>query len=77
MSELTVGYLLLHGAVVATEALTGLSGDHADRAFYEGKQRAAIYFAHNVLPTIIGKAKIVAAGDRSAIEMPDDGFGCA
>ncbi|HEX9887842.1 MAG TPA: acyl-CoA dehydrogenase [Nitriliruptorales bacterium] len=49
LSELTIGWLLLRQAEVATEALD--QGAHgADADFYVGKQAAARWFAQHVLP---------------------------
>ncbi|MFW5875141.1 MAG: acyl-CoA dehydrogenase [Myxococcota bacterium] len=73
MSELAVGWLLLEQAVIAVEKLGDDPG--SDEAFYEGKKHAAIFFAHNVLPHVVSKAKILASGDTSPVGIPDDGFG--
>lgn len=75
MSELTVGWLLLDQAVIALEASAKLAADHPDRAFYEGKKFGALYFARNVLPGVAEKARLVAAEDRSALEIPEEAFG--
>src|SRR5690606_2975385 len=74
MSELAVGWLLLEGAAVAAEAQAKRSEDQKDWAFYEGKKQAAIFYAHNVLPDVVGKAKMLANGDKSALEIPDEAF---
>ena len=59
---------------VALEATTKVADSHPDKAFYEGKVCAAIYFAHNVLPGVAMKARTMQTGDRSALDIPDDGF---
>lgn len=74
MSELAVGWLLLEGAVIALDAQAKTSTDHPDWAFYEGKRASALYFANNVLPSVIGKSKMMLAGDRSAIDIPIESF---
>jgi len=74
MSEVAVGWLLLEGAVIALEAQADVKPDHPDHAFYEGKKAAAIYYAQNVLPTVIAKAKMLQAGDQSPIDIPDEAF---
>ena len=74
MSELAVGWLLIDGAATALEAQAKLSDDHPDRVFYEGKKAAAIYFANNVLPSVIGKSKMMQMGDRSVLDIPVDAF---
>ena len=74
MSELAVGWLLLEGAAVAADAQAKLSKDQKDWAFYEGKKQAAIFYAHNVLPEVVAKAKMLGNGDKSALEIPDEAF---
>lgn len=74
MSELTIGWLLLDGAVVAVDAQKALAESDPDHAFYEGKKHAAIFFAHQILPGIIASAKMLASGDTSALDIPDAAF---
>lgn len=74
LSELTVGWLLLQSAVVALEKLKDVAEDHPDHAFYKGKQHVAVWFAHNVLPDVIGRARTMASGDKSAVEIPEAAF---
>jgi alkylation response protein AidB-like acyl-CoA dehydrogenase len=74
MSELTVGWLLLDAAAVALERQAKLSPEDADHAFYEGKKQAAIFYAHQVLPSVAASAKILAAGDTSVLDIPDAAF---
>jgi len=74
MSELVIGWLLLDGAVIALEAEGKLAATHPDRAFYEGKKHAAIYFAQNVLPDVVHAAKVVASGDKSALDVATESF---
>jgi hypothetical protein len=74
MSELAVGWLLLEQASIACERLKEVSGEHPDKFFYEGKKYAAVYFARNVLPGVIQKAKTIQVGDTSAIDIPDAAF---
>src|SRR5262245_16262793 len=73
-SELAVGWLLLQGAVIATGKKKALDPEHADYAFYTGKEQAAIYFARNVLPGVEEKAKRIASDDRSPLNIPDSAF---
>ena len=70
MAETTVGWLLLDAAVIAEAAAAGLPADHPDRAFYDGKKFAALYFAHNVLPGVAAKAQMIAREDRTALDVP-------
>ena len=74
MSETTVGWLLLEGAVIADKAAQALPEGHADRAFYAGKKYAAQYYAGNVLPGVVHKATLVGKEDRTAIEIPEAAF---
>jgi alkylation response protein AidB-like acyl-CoA dehydrogenase len=66
MAELSVGWLLLEGAVIA-------AGKPAD-SFYQGKIAAAQFFARNILPGVEDKARIIENEDRSALEIPDAAF---
>jgi alkylation response protein AidB-like acyl-CoA dehydrogenase len=74
MAETTLGWLLLDAAVIAEAAAAGLPADHPDRAFYDGKKFAALYFAHNVLPGVAAKAQLIAREDRTALDMPAAAF---
>jgi alkylation response protein AidB-like acyl-CoA dehydrogenase len=74
MAELAVGRLLLEGALIAQEKLASVSPSHPDHAFYTGKLHAAVYFALNVLPAARHRAEIIANGDRSPLQIPDEAF---
>lgn len=74
MSELTVAWLLLEGAVVAEEAKAKVAADHPDHAFYAGKTAAALYYARNVLPGVEHKAQLLADEDKSPLEISDAAF---
>ncbi len=74
MSELTVGWLLLEGAMVAEAALAKTDEKHPDHAFYTGKIAAAQYYAKNILPTVEHKAQLLADEDKSPLEIPDAAF---
>ena len=77
MSETTVAWLLLEGAVLAIEASAKLpEGDEGakDRAFYEGKKHAAAYFARTVLPRVRFNADVLGKEDTSALDIPTDAF---
>jgi hypothetical protein len=68
------GWLLLEGAHIAEQRLADVAEGHPDRAFYEGKRHAALFFARNVLPGVVHKAQVLEAGDTSAIDIPDAAF---
>jgi Acetyl-CoA dehydrogenase C-terminal like/Acyl-CoA dehydrogenase, C-terminal domain len=74
MSELAVGWLLLEGAAIAHEAQAKAKEGSKDWFFYEGKKQAAIFFAHNVLPDVVAKSKMLGSGDKSALEIPLESF---
>ncbi len=74
MSELTVGWLLLDGAVIADEARGKLDAAHPEHAFYTGKVASGLYYARNVLPGVEHKAQLLAEEDKSPIEIPDAAF---
>jgi alkylation response protein AidB-like acyl-CoA dehydrogenase len=74
MAETTVGWLLLEAAVIGEAALAKLPADHPDRAFYDGKRFAALYFAHNVLPDVVAKAQMIGREDRTALDIPAAAF---
>lgn len=74
MSEVAVAWLLLDGAVIASEKSAAVATGHPDKAFYEGKVAAAIYFAKSVLPGAELKAKQMDAEDKSPLEISDAAF---
>jgi alkylation response protein AidB-like acyl-CoA dehydrogenase len=77
MSEVAVGWLLLDGARIALEAEASLPAGEAgaqERAFYEGKKHAAVYFARTVLPNVKHDAEILAREDTSALDIPIEAF---
>ncbi len=74
MSETAVGWLLLEQAKIAADQLDALPADSHERAFYEGKKAAGIFFALNVLPTVAAKAEVISLGDESALQIPDEAF---
>ncbi len=73
-SEVTVAWLLLDGAVVALSKAKELPATHPDQAFYQGKRYSAQYYAQNILPNAIHRAKEISRADRSALDMPLAGF---
>jgi alkylation response protein AidB-like acyl-CoA dehydrogenase len=77
MSEVAVGWLLLEGAVIALDKQKDAAPSHPDYAFYEGKKHAANYYAHNVLPDVIAKSKMMQSGDTSALDIPIEAFASA
>ncbi len=74
MSETSVAWMLLEGAVLAHEKAKSVKPGHQDEAFYAGKVATALYYAKNVLPGVDEKARILAEEDKSAIEITDAAF---
>jgi len=70
--DVVVGYLLLRGAAVAADKLSGASA--RDKAFYQGKIAAAKFFAANVLPGVAVQRQIAEATDLSVMELPEEAF---
>ncbi len=77
MSETAVGWLLLEGAAIAHDKQQKTDKGSRDWNFYEGKKQAAIYFAQNILPDVIAKAKMLQSGDKSAVDIPTAAFSAA
>lgn len=76
MSKLAIGWLLLEGAAIAIDKL-GSTQSEAERSFYEGKKFAAIYYAMNIVPEVVGDARTLRVCDRSAVEISDEALGPA
>jgi alkylation response protein AidB-like acyl-CoA dehydrogenase len=74
MSELSVAWVLLEGAVIADAKKKALAEGSPDIAFYTGKVQAALYYARNVLPDVEHKAKLMDIEDKSPLEIPDAAF---
>jgi alkylation response protein AidB-like acyl-CoA dehydrogenase len=74
MSELTVAWLLLEGAILADAAQAKVDAGHPDKAFYAGKVSAALYYARNILPGVEHKAKLLVGEDQSPLEIADASF---
>jgi hypothetical protein len=73
LSELAVGWLLLDAGVIAHTAHAKAEGA-GEKAFYEGKQASALWYARNVLPNVKLGAELMAAEDRSPVELSDAAF---
>jgi hypothetical protein len=77
MAETTVAWLLLDGARIALEAIGTLPAGEAgakERAFYEGKKFAALYYARAVLPNVKFHAEQLGREDTSPLDISNDGF---
>jgi hypothetical protein len=77
MAETAVAWLLLDGARIALAALAKLpegAESAKERAFYEGKKHAALYFARTVLPRVKFHAELLGREDASPLDIPDEAF---
>ena len=87
--DLVVGYFLMDGASIAQEKLNamyeakglttigkqkGLQREDMDGAFYAGKVASAKFFLNDVVTTVKARCEAIKAGDKSAMEMTDQGF---
>ena len=64
----------LDAAAIALDRQSHREPSDADYAFYEGKKHAAIFFAQTTLPGVAGAAQVIAAGNRSPLEIPAAAF---
>ncbi len=74
MSRLLIARLLLEGAFAAEDGLGKAKPDSPEGQLYQGKIAAARYFARNLLPAAISELEVLASGDMTAMEIPDEGF---
>jgi len=68
------GKLMLEQALIASKKLAELGGDHFDAPFYKGKIATVKFYVNNIVPEVFGFAKAMQVGDRSAIDIDEDGF---
>jgi alkylation response protein AidB-like acyl-CoA dehydrogenase len=73
VGDLLIGWLLLHQAEIALNALDGEVSDR-DSAFYTGKAAVAKFFAKNVLPRLTAERKIVEAVDLALMDLREESF---
>ena len=73
VGDLLIGWLLLHQAEIALNALDADVGDR-DRAFYTGKVAVAKFFAENVLPRLSAERKITEAVDLTVMDLREEAF---
>ena len=72
MGDVTLGWQLLWQASIASDRLADASG--RDRAFYTGKIASARYFASNVLALVAAQVAAIKRGDKTPLELEEDGF---
>jgi hypothetical protein len=73
IGDIVCAWLLLKGAEVALEKLSG-EVSPSDKAFYEGKVAAAQFFAAHNLPRITAELAIAEATDLSLMELDEAAF---
>ena len=73
VGDLLIGWLLLHQAEIALNALDGDLSDR-DRSFYAGKVAAANFFAKSVLPRLTAERKIVEGVDLAVMDLREEAF---
>ena len=73
VGDLLIGWLLLHHAEIALDALDGDLSD-CDRAFYSGKVAAANFFAKNVLPRLTADRQIIEDVDLTIMDLCEEAF---
>jgi alkylation response protein AidB-like acyl-CoA dehydrogenase len=73
VGDLFIGWMLLHGAEIALDALDGEVSER-DRAFYAGKVAAARFFARNVLPRLSAERMILESIDLNPMDLDEAAF---
>ncbi|OBF25047.1 acyl-CoA dehydrogenase [Mycobacterium sp. ACS4331] len=73
VGDVFIGWLLLHQAEVALEALDASPSDR-DRAYYTGKVTTATFFAESVLPRLSSDRAVVESVSLDAMDLPEDSF---
>jgi hypothetical protein len=72
LSEVTIAWLLLEHAEVASSALPDATGD--DVGFYQGKIASAKFFVTDALPKVAMRTAAAQAEDGWLMELSDDAF---
>jgi hypothetical protein len=73
VGNLLIGWLLLHQAEIALNALEGEVSDR-DRSFYTGKVAVANFFAKNELLRLTAERKIVERVDLTVMDLREEAF---
>ncbi|GGF45798.1 acyl-CoA dehydrogenase [Marmoricola endophyticus] len=73
LGDVVCAWLLLRGAEVALEKLSGEVSEK-DKAFYEGKVAAAQFFARTNLPRLTAERQIAEATDLSLMDLDEASF---
>ena len=73
VGDVVIGWLLLNQAEIAMAALETDSSDR-DRAFYEGKIAAAVFFAESVLPRLASDRAVIESVSLNAMNLAEECF---
>jgi len=73
-AKLYCGALIVEQAVLASAKAAEVGEGHFDYPFYKGKVEAARYYVRNVVPEIMTTARIMADGDTSVLDVPEEAF---
>jgi alkylation response protein AidB-like acyl-CoA dehydrogenase len=73
MGDVVMAWMHLWRAVVALPKIE--SARKKDKAFYIGQVKTATFFINTILPVTMGKLDVIDAGDATAIDIPDAGYG--
>jgi alkylation response protein AidB-like acyl-CoA dehydrogenase len=73
VGDLLIGWLLLHQAETALNALDSEVSDR-DRSFYTGKVAVANFFAKNLLPRLTADRKVVEGVDLTVMDLREEAF---
>ncbi|MBU3917970.1 acyl-CoA dehydrogenase [bacterium] len=73
MGDIIIGWMLLWRAAIAAPKIE--TAKKKDIEFYEGQIKTAEFYIKTILPGTLGKMNAVSAGNGSAVEISDAGFG--
>ena len=73
VGDLLIGWLLLHKAEIALNALDG-DVTEKDRDFHNGKVAAASFFAKNVFPRLTSERTIIEGVDLAITDLREQAF---
>ncbi|HIF63931.1 MAG TPA: acyl-CoA dehydrogenase [Deltaproteobacteria bacterium] len=75
MSHVAVCHLLLEAALVAEGARTqDFDQSQEEFDFYAGKVMSGKFYANFIMPEVFSLCRAICSADRSAIDIPDNGF---
>ncbi|MGI6412650.1 MAG: acyl-CoA dehydrogenase [Syntrophomonadaceae bacterium] len=71
-AQVQVAQCLLDQALLAQKKLAELPSDHYDCSFYKGKVASAQYYVRQVLPNVFTLTDVIASGDTTVLNCPED-----